>query len=84
MTVQRIEPELRIPLSRQAPCFHCGIIIDTASTGVFQRITGWTKNRASGGANQISLAERSPSWACRGCIDRLRAGVSIDQEALFE
>lgn len=84
MAVVNETPAKKIPPSRQAPCHFCGSIIDTAAAGNFQRVTGWAKIRHAGGLNNVWLPERSLSWACRGCIDRLSAGVSIDQGALFD
>jgi hypothetical protein len=85
VTVQRIhEPEPYIPPSRRAACSSCGTTIDIQARSTFQLVTGWIQNRSAGGANHIVLPERSPSWMCRPCVDRLKVGADVNQGALFD
>lgn len=72
-----------IPVSRRATCIYCGTFIDTNAVGVYQLATGWVENRRKGGANTIALAVRHTRFACHECIDRLRHGISPDQQSLF-
>lgn len=85
MSIQRIVEGLpRIPASRRAACFHCQSPLDINSPGTYTLTVGWTRQRAQGGTNQVTLAEHMRVWCCRDCIDRLRAGVGIDQLAMFD
>jgi hypothetical protein len=85
VTVQNLNDTTRhIPASRQASCELCGEVVDTNAAGVHQWAAGWIQNRRGGGANGLRLAERSPRWACRGCVDRVSIGVSVNQGALFD
>lgn len=52
----------------------------------YRRVRGWehkAPNRR--GASDIVLREPFPQeiWACRGCVERLKRGVSLDQESLL-
>jgi hypothetical protein len=48
-----------------------------------QRVQGFEKPRREGGANQIVLRETLNEWGCWECVNKLRAGVPIDQPGLF-
>lgn len=72
-----------IPVSRRATCVYCGLIIDCNANGTFQLSTGWCEIRRRGGSNAIALPIRHPRFACHECIDRLRHGISPDQQSLF-
>lgn len=72
-----------IPVSRRATCTYCQTFIDTNAIGVFELATGWCENRRKGGTNTIALAKRHARFACHECIDRLKHGISPDQQALF-
>lgn len=73
-----------IPASRRAFCTYCGLLVDSAAVGVWQRATGWVENRRQGGSNAIALPNKDTVYACGICIDRLRHNISPDQRTLFE
>lgn len=52
--------------------------------GHWREITGWDHPRTAGGTNAVTLRTETGRVACDTCIARLRAGVSIDQTALFD
>ena len=49
----------------------------------YQKVVGWERERAAGGANQITLREPQGVFACDGCIRKLKAGISTDQATLI-
>lgn len=49
----------------------------------YQRVEGWTKPRAAGGANQITLRELQPQFCCYACMAKLRAGLDPNQSSLW-
>lgn len=73
----------REPLVRRPDhvCTFCGHEVSSLRTG-FQRVQGWTRPRAAGGANQITGRELLPEYACDRCIGRLRDGLSPGQASL--
>lgn len=84
MTIEDLSDRTRIPPYRRALCASCGEPVDIAARSTFQRVTGWIQNRSAGGANHVTLAERSPAWMCRPCVDRLKVGADVNQGALFD
>lgn len=63
-------------------CVFCGCQLDNEKPGVYQRVTGWERNRTQGGTNAIRLPQRTPEWACHPCIDARVNGLE-HQAALF-
>jgi len=49
----------------------------------YRRITGYVRDRAAGGANQVTLREETGEVACEDCISKLRAGIDPRQERLL-
>ena len=76
-----------IPISRRATCVYCGTFVDTNANGTYRRAVGWLPiKRFSGnktGTNSLTLPIRLDHWACAECVDRLKHGISPDQQSLF-
>lgn len=62
-------------------CVFCGVEVLSLRHG-YQRVVGWTRPRAAGGANQITGRELRPEYACERCVDKLRQGYDPGQAAL--
>lgn len=73
-----IEPRIR---RVDHACSFCGREVPSLRTG-YQRVQGWTKPRAAGGANQITGRELLPEYACELCVSRIRDGLSPRQATL--
>ena len=60
-------------VSRDGHCVYCDEPV--LSTQDYQRVEGWERKRASGGANQVTLRTPKPEWACRSCIESAKRGT---------
>lgn len=69
------------PLRYLQTCAFCAAQIDCRDPRHYQRIKGWALNRNHG--NSITLGERSSTWACNECIDKLKKGIPVGQMSLF-
>jgi len=74
---------LMIPTRFKGTCHFCKRELNTAESGVFRYTHGWVMNRSGGGANSVSLPERSNHWAHGQCIKRLTDGT-YKQGGLFD
>lgn len=72
-----------IPSRFKANCHFCKRELNASENGVYQYVSGWSKNRSGGGTNQISLPKRELHWAHGVCIDRMTKGT-FTQGGLFD
>lgn len=64
-------------------CDRCGQQIDPQpDSGHYQLARGWVKLRSKG-ANEIALREDMPVFMCKGCMIEEKAGIHVDQGALW-
>ncbi len=49
----------------------------------YRKVVGWERNRAAGGTNAIAAREPQDEWACTTCIEKLKRGVTIEQQSLL-
>jgi hypothetical protein len=67
-------------------CHYCTLPVDPDAPSTYRRIEGWER-RALGvsrrGGSDITLREQLDVFACPVCIERLRSGLSVGQEALL-
>jgi len=49
----------------------------------YRQVTGYIKDRAAGGANQLALRVETGKLACEECINLRRSGHNPDQESLL-
>jgi hypothetical protein len=68
-------------------CHFCGIEIAANDHTAYRRVVGWerkatTQSRRSG--SDIVLREATGEIACENCIRRLKLGLNVTQEGLFE
>lgn len=54
-------------------CDFCGNDLDERYA--YQKVIGWERSRVAGGANQITLREPQPVFACDSCIRKLKSGI---------
>jgi hypothetical protein len=61
----------------------CGSDIDPATD--FQQVVGWERITPppSTKGKSVHAQERKKIYACRWCIERLKRGISLDQESLL-
>jgi hypothetical protein len=65
-------------------CHYCDIPLEPNAVGVYRRVTGWAKNRSSGGTHQLALPGPTTGYACGPCIDlRSTRGATQQAESLF-
>lgn len=63
-------------------CEHCDCDINPDTD--YQRVIGYERKRGAGGTNHITLREPVPGqWSCRWCIEKLRRGMSAQQQSLL-
>lgn len=75
---------LRVPPGFKVPCaLDPSHEVDPNGYGVHQRVQGWEKPRDEGGANQITLREPLPEFACFKCIEQAKRGISPAQKTLL-
>lgn len=68
-------------MSAPGGCVFCERPIDV--TRDYRKVSGWERgHRPAGGTNAIRMPERSDTWACRGCVDRLGRGIAPEQTSL--
>jgi len=63
-------------------CSFCGREVNPASRWTYTKIVGWHRPGKAGGSD-ISLRQKVDEYACPGCIESLKAGVAVEQEAIF-
>lgn len=66
-------------------CDHCGRLVDPNDGRSGQRIVAYevrSVDPARKHGRDVVLREHMNLWACGVCIDRLRSGLSVNQEAL--
>ena len=73
---------LMIPERFRAKCEFCDQEVDVRADGSHQFLTGWAKNRSTGGAHGVSLAKRENRWAHSWCIDSKTRGT-LTQARMF-
>jgi len=66
-------------ITRDGRCVYCDEPV--LSTQDYQRVEGWERKRAGGGANQVTLRTTKPEWACRACIESAKRGT-LNQDQL--
>lgn len=53
----------------------------------YRRVVGWEAKASvhgrPGGGSDVSLREPTGDYACITCIDRLKSGLNVGQEALL-
>lgn len=49
----------------------------------YREVSGWEETRAQGGANKIIARRDTGRRACRGCIEKVRRGLSIEQGTML-
>jgi len=64
-------------------CHLCGRDNIPTYAHAYRRVTGYIKDRAGGGANQLTLRQETGELACEECIGKARSGVSVEQESLL-
>jgi hypothetical protein len=65
-----------------AACVYCGGPVDAAHD--YRKATGWVRERgATGGTNALRVREVTDEWSCRWCIDKLAAGIAVEQETML-
>lgn len=70
-------------MPKTVACLHCGEFIDPADVGSWREVTAWVQARKGGGSNQARDQQPTGRYACRWCIDTIRAGRSPGQGALL-
>ncbi len=66
------------------PCDYCGAAVDPKLPGTYERITGWTRRRWAGGANQITMQRKTGVYRHEQCMEDAKAGRHPGQEKLFD
>lgn len=61
-------------------CSFCGDLVDTKSTMVMRKVTGWERTRQRGG--QLLMRKPHDEWAYYTCVEALRAGRAPKQGRL--
>ncbi len=61
----------------------CGVSVDPTAPGVAQYVSGWAVNRSEGGTHGLSAPQRHDRWLCRGCLEKVRHGISFNQQVMF-
>jgi hypothetical protein len=62
-------------------CFFCERPVDPHGLGTYRKVVGWTKVRAQGGTNSISLMSPPMAYAHKDCVEiRKLRGESWDAE----
>lgn len=65
-----------------AVCTFCGTEVDPYAHTTYQKESGWSHRREGGGTNALALAQKHDEWACWTCIDKLKAGIPLEQQSL--
>lgn len=63
-------------------CALCGHYVDPNSRSTYRRIEGWDRKGKAGGSD-ITLRRPTGELAHAYCVDRAKAGISPEQEALL-
>jgi len=66
-------------ITKDGRCVYCDEPV--LSTQDYQRVEGWERKRAGGGANQVTLRTTKPEWACQSCIESAKRGT-LNQHSL--
>ncbi len=72
------------------PCFHfeaCGQMVDPLARDTPRRVIAWevkapVRTSRKGGGDVV-LREVRDEWLCRRCLERLKSGLDLQQEALL-
>jgi len=67
-------------------CTYCGREVDPRAQSTYRRVVGWERKAFAAsrrGGSDITLREPRDEYACPTCVDRLQAGVSVNQESLL-
>lgn len=64
-------------------CHFCQKECDPKARGTYRQTTGWAENRASGGANAITMPHHTGLVMHHACMEAYKRGISPDQEAMF-
>lgn len=69
--------------SHSMPCTYCTTPVDATNKYSYRRVQGWERAGANGGSD-ILLREKAepPEFACLGCVEKMKAGVSVGQGSL--
>jgi len=65
------------------PCTFCEREIDPESRMTYRKVIGWERPREGGGTNALTLREPTEVFACWICIEKLRLGIPVEQQALI-
>ena len=64
-------------------CHLCGRDNIPSYAHAYRRVTGYIRDRAGGGANQLTLREETGELACDECISKAKSGISTAQRSLL-
>ena len=65
-------------------CVYCHDTIDTKGSGYYHRGTAWFKaQKTRQGTNSAALVQWADHYACKHCIQKKVAGISVNQLELF-
>jgi hypothetical protein len=71
----------------QIRCVYCKDPVDPEDKSVYRRVEGWERRPLAssrrGGSDVVCREHVVDVFACWLCVDRLRAGVSPQQETLL-
>lgn len=71
-------------MSEVVLCEYCNESVDLShSAGYARRVAGWELVRTGGGLNALALREDLGEVMHRGCLERLKMGISKDQTEFF-
>lgn len=69
-------------------CEFCGAPVNPKEYGAWKKVTGWTRIRAQGGTNTISMPGPPLAWAHKMCFEdekmKRRRNSAPPQDSLFE
>jgi hypothetical protein len=69
-----------------AACNFCGFEVAPGDGSTYQRVMGWERRAlepSRRGGSDIVLREQLQVFACAGCVERLKSGLNVGQEALL-
>jgi hypothetical protein len=76
-----------VPPAYVGSCSYCADPLDTRSTNNHVRVSAWIpcgSTSTSHGGNTVTMVDRSSTYVCRTCYDRLKAGIPPAQMSIFD